>query len=225
MEDTKYNNGKIYIIKSDQTEKIYIGSTIQPLTKRLLAHKNNFKRWNNDKYGYVTSFEIIKFGDSYIELIELYPCNSKSELEKREGKIIKQNNYTVNKLIAGRTDKEFYEDNKDELNLKSKKNYQDNKDDRQLQHKEYYEVNKIKVFLRRKKYYEDNEDMIILRRKEYNEKNKEKRKLNDKKRYEKNKIKKESIRQLNIINDMRNCMNKRKLEYNRQLNIIINMKI
>ena len=99
---TDYNNSKIYSIKSFKTDKIYIGSTSTLLNQRLSKHKNNYKSWNEGKYHYVTSFEIIKHGDYYIELIENYPCKSKSELEKREGELIWQNDNTINKCIAGR---------------------------------------------------------------------------------------------------------------------------
>ena len=37
--DNKYKNGKIYSIKCNITDNIYIGSTIQTLIKRLNDHK------------------------------------------------------------------------------------------------------------------------------------------------------------------------------------------
>ena len=46
----KYNNGKIYKIVSDSTDKIYVGSTTQPLSKRHYEHKKNFQfkiKWPN----------------------------------------------------------------------------------------------------------------------------------------------------------------------------------
>ena len=49
-----------------------------------------------------------------IELVELYPCNSKMELEKQEGRYIKEN-HCVNKHIAGRTNIEYYNDNKEQV--------------------------------------------------------------------------------------------------------------
>jgi hypothetical protein len=51
-------------------------------------------------------------GNISIELIKLFPCNCKKELEKEEGKYIKKyKNICVNKFIAGRTVKEYYKDN------------------------------------------------------------------------------------------------------------------
>ena len=57
------------------------------------------------------------YKDAYIELIEDFPCNSKKELNRREGQHIR-NNDCVNKNIAGRTKKEWNLDNKDETNRK-----------------------------------------------------------------------------------------------------------
>ena len=48
----------------------------------------------------------------YIELYEIFKCVSKEELKKHEGKIIREI-ATMNMRIAGRTIKEWYNDNKD----------------------------------------------------------------------------------------------------------------
>jgi Uri superfamily endonuclease len=100
-----YKNSKIYAIRSNQTDKIYIGSTINELSKRLSRHKKDFKNWKNGKQNYVTSYELIKYDDVYIELLEKYPCKNRMELCRREGKLIKSMD-CVNKCVAGRTQKE-----------------------------------------------------------------------------------------------------------------------
>jgi hypothetical protein len=46
--------------------------------------------------------------------LELFPCNSKAELEKREGELIRSME-CVNKRIEGRTKKEYYEEHKEHL--------------------------------------------------------------------------------------------------------------
>ena len=46
------------------------------------------------------------FDDFYIELYENYPCNSKEELNKREGEVIREIG-TLNSNIAGRTKEEY----------------------------------------------------------------------------------------------------------------------
>jgi len=106
-----YENGKIYAIRSHQTDDIYIGSTTQPLYKRFSSHKANFK---DKSYRYVSVNELLKYDDVYIELLQGYCCDNKMELLKREGEFIRSMD-CVNKRVAGRTHKEHYEDNKDKI--------------------------------------------------------------------------------------------------------------
>ena len=114
--DNKYKNSKIYTIRSYQMEKYYIGSTTQPLHKRLYDHKSNYKSYQNQKKNYVTSFEVIKYDDCYIELLEEINCDNKEELIKREGEWIRANlNDVVNKKIEGKTLKEYRVDNADKI--------------------------------------------------------------------------------------------------------------
>ena len=107
-------NGKIYVIKSHQTDDVYIGSTTNPLNCRLSKHKRHYKAFLNEKYHYVTSFDIVKYDDCYIELLEDVTCQDKAELYRIEGRYIKEIK-CVNKLIAGRTMTEYYNDNKDKI--------------------------------------------------------------------------------------------------------------
>jgi hypothetical protein len=102
-----YSKGKIYTIRSHQTDKIYIGSTTQPLSERFRDHKKKFKYWKDGRgSNYVSSYEILKYDDAYIELLEDCDCERKEQLHKREGALIREMD-CVNKLIAGRTDKEY----------------------------------------------------------------------------------------------------------------------
>ena len=110
--DTRYTNGKIYSIRSYLTDKIYIGSTCHPLSKRLAAHRSNYKRFKLGKGNAISSFKILDFPDCYIELIELCPCGSKMELQRREGEIMRECANKVNIRIEGRTDAEYYIDNR-----------------------------------------------------------------------------------------------------------------
>jgi hypothetical protein len=68
-----------------------VGSTTQPLYKRLYEHKKDYKLFLKGKKNYISSFEIIKLDDDvYIELVCNCPCNSKNELEKEEGQYIRK---------------------------------------------------------------------------------------------------------------------------------------
>jgi len=96
----KYQNGKIYTIRSPHTEKFYIGSTCQTLCKRFYKHNHDTQN--------LSSHKIINLGDAYIELLELFPCNSKDELNKREHELIRLNkdNIVNIKLSVGLPEKE-----------------------------------------------------------------------------------------------------------------------
>lgn len=72
----KYSEGKIYKIVCRITGDVYIGSTIQPLNARMCEHRRDAKALTV----ICQSKLIMDRGDYYIELIELYPCNSQSEL-------------------------------------------------------------------------------------------------------------------------------------------------
>lgn len=178
-----YKKGKIYKIVDPNEEMIYVGSTCQQyLCCRMSTHRSSYKRLNN----YCSSHDIFdKYGveNCKILLIENYPCNSKEELIKKEAEYIKQLN-CVNKVIPDRTEKEWREDNKDEIKENQKQYYLDNKDKFKEYQKQYREDNEDKIKEQGKQYREDNKDKIKEYKKQYNEKNNEKNK-DKKKEYNK----------------------------------------
>jgi hypothetical protein len=129
----RYENGKIYTIRSFKTDKFYIGSSCLELCKRLYKHRSNYKDYQRNNKRYITSFEILKYDDHYIELLEEYKCQNKMELEKREGELIRlHKDNIVNKIVIGRTMKEWKKNNKEHIQeynkIKCKEYYQQNKD-------------------------------------------------------------------------------------------------
>jgi hypothetical protein len=105
--ENRYENGKIYTIRSPNTDKYYIGSTCNTLSKRYYQHIKRNQR--NSRIDNCTAWEITKLGDSYIELLENYPCKSRLELTKRENELIRENkDKVVNKAGTGHRRK-FYE--------------------------------------------------------------------------------------------------------------------
>ena len=150
-----YSQGKIYCLRSYETDDIYIGSTTLSLAIRKGQHKIDYKSYLNNKKYFVTSFNIIKYDDCYIELIEEYPCENKQQLAKKEGEYIR-NRDCVNKNIAGRTKKEYREANKDKI-------------------VEYRKDNKDKIAEYKVEYYKANKEKIIEKQAEYRKANKEKR--------------------------------------------------
>ncbi len=156
-----YQKGQIYRLWSPHTDLFYIGSTCSPLSKRLHEHKKSYNHYLNEKFHFMSSFELFKFGDVKIELIENYQCNSKAELERREGHLIREHkNNIVNFSIAGRTQKEYHIDNKNQI-LEYKKEYcEQNKIEIRKQKKEYYEQNKDKLKKKAKEYYANKKALL-----------------------------------------------------------------
>jgi hypothetical protein len=168
-----YQNGKIYTIRSHQTEDIYIGSTIQPLSIRFGEHKVQYKNYKVGKYHYVTSFKIMEHEDAYIELLENYPCDDRNELRRREGELIRQMK-CVNERIAGRTMKEYYNENKQQIAEQTKEYRIENRQKIAERKKEYYNRNKQQIAERAKEYRIENRQKIAEQQKKYTEKNKQK---------------------------------------------------
>ena len=119
-----YNNGKIYKIVCHTTNKIYIGSTTaKRLSQRLSEHKTTYKRFVSGKSKACTSSRVVLENNNYsIELIELVPCESKSELTLREAYYIRMIE-CVNKHIPNRSHKEYYQANKESIAEKKRVPY------------------------------------------------------------------------------------------------------
>lgn len=123
-----YEYGKIYKISSNQTDEIYIGSTTQSLSMRMAGHRSNYKRYVNNNNSYITSFKILQYEDSKIELIEKYSCKNNKELHNREGYWIKELK-SINICIAGRTPKQYREEHKELQKKNCKLWYEKNKNE------------------------------------------------------------------------------------------------
>ena len=185
-----YQNGKIYTVRSrSRPDLVYVGSTIQPLSVRMGMHRQS----RND----CTSKQIVDIGDAYIELIELYPCSSKEELNRREGHFQRSMD-CVNRRIEGRTHAEYYVDNKEAFQRYNEENkeyraaqaklYQiNNKETIVAQRKQHYVENKDVISEQRRQYYIENKESITERKKIYNAENKEAISARDKKHKEDNK--------------------------------------
>jgi hypothetical protein len=150
--------GIIYTIRSHQTDNVYYGSTTQTLCKRMACHRRGYKCWLNGTKKYITSYEILKYQDAYIEFLEEVEFQNKKELHAKEGHYIRHNE-CVNKVIPCRTKSEYIVDNKDK------------KRDYDIQ---YRADNQEAILIRKKEYNDANRDKI----KEYNQRYKVNRPLN-----------------------------------------------
>jgi len=150
VNENSYQNGKVYRIWSLETDSIYVGSSCDTLSNRFSVHKSEYKRWKEgDKTRYCSSsilFDQVGVENCKIELIKNFPCNSKTELNREEGIIQRlYKHLIVNKNEAGRTDKEYRDEHKQE-----KKEYYD----------KYYEEHKEEISERRNKYKKEHKEEI-----------------------------------------------------------------
>ena len=95
-----YKYSKIYRFYSISQNIQHIGCTTQILKLRLSNQLSRYKRWSSysisnrfKKSCYDSVFEILKYPDCQIELIENFSCNSRAELRDKceeyiSGKII-----------------------------------------------------------------------------------------------------------------------------------------
>ena len=170
-----YRSAKLYYIRSHlRPDLVYIGATCCELSVRFGQHKSTR---NNTR-----SKQIIELGDAYIELIELYPCDSKEELSRREGELIRSMD-CVNKQIPGRTQAEWREEKKEELKVNKKQYYQDHKNEIAVKSKKWREEHMEDI----KKYYQDHKNEIAVWFKQYYQNHNQKIKEQRKQRYHSNK--------------------------------------
>ena len=150
-----YSKGKIYKICSDDPDinDVYIGSTIQELRTRLLKHIWDFKNLLNDCSSRKL-FENYGTDTFRIELIEIYPCESKKELLIREQYYMDIFQGVYNKR-AHRTEeqkkeyqKQYLKDNCDKIRSYKNKWNHDNPD----KVKTSYEKNRPTILARKKVY-------------------------------------------------------------------------
>ena len=143
----KYNEGKIYLLKcKNDPNLVYVGSTINTLYTRLKSHKSNSKvKPNSLLYKTINN----DWDNWDITLYENYKCETKKDLQKREGEIIRLLG-SLNTKIEGRTHKEYYYENRSNV-LKQKK--------------DYYVANRDKILESKKVYYINNKKSKILKSK------------------------------------------------------------
>jgi hypothetical protein len=123
---------KIYKIIADLPDgrfMVYIGSTINELSKRLKAHKKSLKDYKSGKKNYMTSFQLIQQSWFEITLVEdLGFCSKQFMLDKEAYYINYYKNLSDDYLVV----------NKMNPNCIDKKKISERK-------KLYYEINKDKI--------------------------------------------------------------------------------
>ena len=136
MDTSRYQNGSIYKLccKDPAITDCYVGSTCA-FRNRKYAHKTccnneNDKAYNRNVYQFIRDHG----GWDNWEMIEIKKvnCETKRELEKEERAVLELLGGTLNKNVPYRNMKEYmkeyYEENKEEINENTKEHYQANKE-------------------------------------------------------------------------------------------------
>lgn len=160
--ENRFMNGKIYEIWNSDLDIVYIGSTVKTLKQRLSKHLSAWGSWKQTGKGYCSSYRIFQTDNYFINLIDDFPSKSRKELEKEEGSLIRQHD-CVNLVIPGRTQKEWLQDNKEQVTEYQSQWYLNNKEQIAEQKKLYYIDNKEQIAKQRKLYYIDNKEKLKLK--------------------------------------------------------------
>ena len=200
--DYNTNNSVIYRIKCNDSncEFTYIGATTN-FTHRKSQHKYSCNNVNSTDYNYFVYETIRKNGgwDKWnMNIIEIFPCESKQHLHIREQWHIDQQEHKMNLQRAFITlerklelielkkgyDEIYRDDNRDNIKDTKHKYYENNKDEINAISKAYYENNKDEMNANSRAYYENNKDEINKKRKIYCDAHKADKSEYDKKRRE-----------------------------------------
>jgi len=141
----EYKNGRIYKILNYIDDDIYVGSTCQPLSKRIAKHRtdrNNNTKAHRALYTKMRELGVDKF---YIELIEECPCDNKEQLRAKEGEYIRSMG-TLNTRIENRSKQQYIIDTKEH-----KREYD----------KEYRKINSERIKDGKVAFYENNKDRLL----------------------------------------------------------------
>jgi len=149
-----YQNAIIYKIISKNSNKKYIGATVQRLSSKIATIRADYKRFLNGKKKYNPVFKLLESGDIEYERIDTTPCDNMAELNE----ILRK--YKIKYDCIDRIDKAGHD-----LTPTQKKN------------KTYYEKNKELLKGNSNAYYKTNKNDILKQKKKYYEKTKEQKKV------------------------------------------------
>jgi len=158
-----YQQAKIYCIKVNTEEEYlpYVGSSCKRLlSQRMNQHRDDYKKWKNGKYGFLSSFTLFeKYGvqNCYIELIESFPCNTSDELRKKEREHIEKQKCVniVKKPFRTIEEEIIYKKNWNKNNNSYVEKYQKEHKEEITEYKSnYYQKNKKEISEKGKETYE-----------------------------------------------------------------------
>ena len=179
MPKTPMDYSKCCIYKIEHIENdnlVYVGHTTN-FSKRKGEHKNRCNNENANSTYNLKLYQMIRKNGGFemFKMIEVekYPCKDRREAGRREDEVMTELKASMNMIRASRTQKQYYEDNKEKITEYHKEYYEDNKVKINEYHKEYCENNKGKIKEYHKEYCEDNRERIEKYKKGYYQDNKE----------------------------------------------------
>jgi len=158
--DVDYSNTFFYkiVCRDLSITDLYVGHTTNFIIRRY-SHKNKTIRGNN-----IYLYQFIRDNGGWenwdMVLIEQTACINRLEALKKEREFIELLQASLNKQTPSRTNKEWFEENKDILAEKSK----------QYRNGENREI----ILERKKKFYSDNKKKILEDQKQYQKVNRDK---------------------------------------------------
>ena len=199
-----YPTGTVYkIICYLDSDIIYIGSTFNSLRNRWQEHKSDFRKYLDGKNSCISIYPYFeKYGIENFKIIKVkeYECYRQNRSDMRhlnvyEALWINKTKGCVNKVvpfyIQKLSNKQYREQNKEQIRKQRKTYREQNKDELKIQKKKFYDENRHKILQQKKQYQIENKEQIRERRKERYDKEKNAKQC--KKYREQNK---ERIRQL-----------------------------
>ena len=113
---------RFYKITSELGNMIYTGSTKKTIDERFETHEGLYKIWKKGETNKTMSFDLFdKYGIEHCKITELSNqiCNKQQRNETEAGYILQFRqdiNYTcTNKVLPGRTGKQYRDENKDKM--------------------------------------------------------------------------------------------------------------
>ena len=160
MASKDYANGKIYCLRNIINNDVYVGSTTQPLSKRMVKHRCDAKHKYSNRKVHTVMFEI-GIDNFYIELLEEYPCDNVEQLNRKEGEWTRKLG-TLNSQVQGRTREEheidtgcmakYKVEHRDEILMKKKEHRQKHLEREREKNNKHYHANKAEIYERAKEW-------------------------------------------------------------------------
>ena len=123
-----------YKIVSENTDKVYVGSTKKTIEERLRNHETNYNLFKDGKYHYVSSYDILEQKDFKIQLIETKDCETRKDRNTIECQHIINTPNTTNKYLPGRTRVQYRQDHKEDIKARDRQYYRDNEQNINARH-------------------------------------------------------------------------------------------